>query len=270
MIDKIVLGSTGIEVSRIGLGTVKFGRNQAVHYPEEFELPTDQAILTLLGRAHELGITLLDTAPAYGISEERLGKLLKGQRDRWIISTKVGEAFVDGASVYDFSRDATRKSVERSLKRLGTEQLDIVLVHSNGDDKKIIEQDEVLAVLAELKSEGLIRAFGMSTKTVVGGLLAVEQSDVVMVMHNPAYTSEQSVIAYAHELNKGVFIKKALASGHLQKIADTDPVETAMQFIFKGPGISSVILGTLNPEHLTENVKCAERAIKASMVSSLI
>ncbi|MDR3479017.1 MAG: aldo/keto reductase [Gammaproteobacteria bacterium] len=269
MIDKMLLGRTGIEVSRIGLGTVKFGRNQAVHYPESFDLPSDEAILALLDCAHELGINLLDTAPAYGISEERLGKLIKNQRDRWIICTKIGEEFVAGASLYDFSRAATRKSIERSLKRLGTEQLDIVLVHSNGEDQKIIEEQEVLTVLAELKAAGLIRAFGMSTKTVAGGLLAVDRSDVVMVMHNPANVGEQPVIAHAHKHNKGILIKKALASGHLQKIADANPVASAMDFIFQEPGVTSVILGTLNSNHLKENVKCAERAImNAGIVSS--
>jgi len=266
VIQKIVLGSTDIEVSRIGLGTVKFGRNQAVHYPQGFELPTDQAILELLDCASNLGINLIDTAPAYGISEERLGKLLKGQRDRWIISTKVGEEFVNGVSHYDFSKDTIRQSIQRSLKRLDVEQLDIVLVHSNGEDQKIIEEQEVFIVLSELKRAGFIRAFGMSTKTVAGGLLAVDQSDVVMVMHNPVNAAEQPVIAYAHQHNKGIFIKKAFASGHLQKIADTNPIATALNFIFQEPGVTSVILGTLNPNHLTENVKCAEQAIANASV----
>lgn len=266
MIEKKLVGSTGILVSRVGLGTVKFGRNQAVHYPTGFELPTDQAILELLDCASELGINLLDTAPAYGVSEERLGKLLKGQRDKWIISTKVGEEFVEGASLYDFSKEATRKSIERSLKRLGTEHLDIVLVHSNGEDTKIIEEQEIFSVLSELKQAGLIRAFGMSTKTVPGGLLAVDQSDVVMVMHNPVNAAEQPVIAYAHQQNKGIFIKKALASGHLQKISDTNPVTIAMNFIYQEPGVTSVILGTLSMKHLKENVKSAEQAIRTAHI----
>jgi aryl-alcohol dehydrogenase-like predicted oxidoreductase len=241
------LGNTDISVSRIGLGTVKFGRNQGVRYPTHFELPTDKEILELLSCAQSLGINLLDTAPAYGTSEERLGKLLQHTRDDWILSTKVGEEFIDGKSSFDFSPAAIKKSIERSLQRLQTDYLDIVLVHSNGDDKKIIEQDHVFATLAELKKSGTIRAFGMSTKTIEGGMLAVEQSDVVMVTYNMEHTEEQPVIAHAHQLNKGVFIKKALASGHL-----TD-VQTAMQFIFREPGVTSVIVGTLNQAHLVQN-----------------
>ena len=73
MIPRRMLGNTGIEVSIISLGTVKFGRNQGVKYPKLFNLPTDAEIAALLHDAKQLGINLLDTAPAYGKSEERLG-----------------------------------------------------------------------------------------------------------------------------------------------------------------------------------------------------
>jgi aryl-alcohol dehydrogenase-like predicted oxidoreductase len=258
---KTALANTGIVVSQIGLGTVKFGRNQQVHYPAGFELPTDAVILDLLNRAQALGINLLDTAPAYGSSEERLGKLLKGQRDQWVLATKAGEEFIDGASHYDFKPETLRRSVERSLQRLHTDYLDIVLVHSNGEDKKIIEEDEALLTLADLKKSGKIRAFGISTKTVEGGLLALQHADVVMVMHNPIYTAEQAVIAKAHEMNKGIFIKKAFASGHLQKIPAADPVKEAMHFILQEPGVTSIILGTLNHAHLQYNVQCVNEMV---------
>src|SRR3990167_8671550 len=96
------LGKTDIDVSLIGLGTVKFGRQHGVKYPHAFVLPTDTEILRLLGCAEELGINLLDTAPAYGTSEERLGAILHGQRHRWVIATKAGEEFDGTDSSYDF------------------------------------------------------------------------------------------------------------------------------------------------------------------------
>lgn len=95
------LGSTGLSVSVLGLGTVKFGRNQKIKYPT-FELPTDEAICRLLEDAQGYGINLLDTAPAYGIAEERLGELLGTRRSEFIIITKCGEEFVNGESTYDF------------------------------------------------------------------------------------------------------------------------------------------------------------------------
>ena len=86
-------GNTGINVSPLGLGTVKLGRNEQVKYPNAFSIPDDQQAGELLELARDLGINLIDTAPAYGNSEQRLGALLKGQRHEWVICSKVGEEF---------------------------------------------------------------------------------------------------------------------------------------------------------------------------------
>lgn len=249
------IGKTGIEVSVLGLGTVKFGRNQGVKYPEAFDLPDDAAIKQLLTVASELGVNLLDTAPAYGVSEERLGKLLQGSRDHWVISSKAGEEFVNGQSSFDFSSMGIIKSVERSLRRLQTDYLDVLLIHSSGDDERIIHEYGVFDTLLRLKEQGKIRAYGMSTKTIAGGLLAVEHSDVVMMTYYPGYVEEYPVIAAAQKKHKGIFIKKALASGHLQQLGE-NPIKSSMQFALKEPAVTSVIVGTINPEHLRENAAC--------------
>ncbi|VAX40668.1 Oxidoreductase, aldo/keto reductase family, partial [hydrothermal vent metagenome] len=89
------LGSTGLLVSPLSLGTVKLGRNQAVKYPQPFDLPSDEDARALLCLAADLGINLLDTAPAYGSSEERLGEILADLPGHFLISTKVGEEFDD-------------------------------------------------------------------------------------------------------------------------------------------------------------------------------
>lgn len=255
------LGSTDIAISVLGLGTVKFGRNQGVKYPDAFQLPDDKQLVQLLDAAKEAGINFLDTAPAYGQSEERLGRLLKNQRQQWVIATKAGEEFENGASIYNFSPAAMTMSVERSLKRLQTDYLDIVLVHSNGDDEKIINEHGVFDTLERLKQQGKLRAYGMSTKTVAGGILAVKHSDVVMVTYYPGYADEVDVIKAAEKAHKGVLIKKALASGHLNKIDNTDPVAASMRYIFAEPGVTSVIVGTINPQHLRQNTESVLKAI---------
>ena len=246
------LGSTGLWISPMGLGTIKFGRNQQVRYPQPFEIPDDQAIRNLLCLAHDLGINFLDTAPAYGLSEEHLGKLLKPDRKDWIIMTKTGEEFANGESTYNFSRQHTRMSIERSLRRLGTDYLDVVLVHSNGDDIDIIQQTDIIETLAELKKAGLIRSYGMSTKTVAGGKLAVDLTDAVMATYNTGYQDEKAVLEYAHQHKKGLLIKKALSSGHL---SNPLTVDDQFEFIFNQPGISSIITGTINQTHLKQNAQ---------------
>lgn len=262
------LGSTDLQVSPLGWGTVKLGRDQQVKYPTDFTLPDDHQAATLLALAQELGLNLLDTAPAYGISEERLGKLLEKQRQQWVICTKAGEEFAAGESSFDFTPAHLRFSLERSLRRLRTDYLDLVLVHSDGRDTEIIERYEVFDQLEQFKRAGWIRAYGMSTKTVEGGLLTAQHADVVMVTYNPWYEDEVAVIDECHKRNKGVLVKKALASGHLDRDAanaNADPVLTSLQLVLNYPGVTSAIVGTINPRHLHDNVMRARHALKLDM-----
>ena len=255
------LGSTNLAVSPLGLGTVKLGRNQGVKYPEGFTIPDDREASHLIALARDYGINLIDTAPAYGESEQRLGRLIKEQRHHWVICSKVGEEFENGQSHFDFSADHTRRSIERSLSRLRTDVIDIVLVHSDGNDLEVINNTGALETLERCKQEGLIRAFGVSTKTVAGGLLAAEQTDCVMATCNLDYRDELPVIERCAALNKGVLIKKAFASGHLCATGD-DPVQRSMDFVLGQQGVGSVIVGTINPDHLVANVNAAIKSIR--------
>ncbi|WP_133491645.1 aldo/keto reductase [Alcanivorax sp. 24] len=252
------LGDTGLTVSALGLGTVKIGRDQGVKYPSAFTIPDDQAVRELLALARDLDINLIDTAPAYGRSEERLGQLLTGRRD-WVIVSKVGEEFEKGESRFDFTPEHTIASVERSLRRLNTDYLDCVLIHSDGNDLDVLRQG-TLEVLAELKRKGLIRAIGVSTKTVEGGLETLRRADVAMVTYNLAHDEERPVIDYAAEHGKGILIKKAFASGHLDA-GHADPVQASLDRVLGTPGVGAVIAGTVNPRHLKENVEKARRAV---------
>lgn len=253
------LGDTGLTVSALGLGTVKLGRDQGVKYPHRFSIPDDRRVLDLLAQARELGINLIDTAPAYGNSEERLGQLLR-QREQWVICSKAGEEFRGGESHYDFRPAQIRRSVERSLVRLRTDYIDLVLIHSDGNDLDIIHRHGALEMLEELKQQGMIRAAGMSTKTVEGGIDCLRQSDVAMVTYNLAHDEELPVIRYAGEHNKGILVKKAFGSGHLC-LEGEDPVQASMERILGTPGVGSIIAGTINPAHLRENVQKARRVL---------
>ncbi|EPL05233.1 aldo/keto reductase [Pseudomonas sp. CF161] len=256
------LGDTGLLVSPLGLGTVKLGRDQGVKYPNGFQIPDDDEARMLLKMSRDLGINLIDTAPAYGRSEERLGPLLRGQRQDWVIVSKVGEEFSEGQSRHDFSAEHTRLSVERSLQRLETDFIDLVLVHSDGNDLMILEQCEVYQTLAELKGEGKIRGFGFSGKTVEGGLKALEHGDCAMVTYNLNERSEQAVIEYADAHGKGILVKKALASGHACLSPGVDPVRASFELLFDQPGVASAIVGTINPLHLAHNVATVAQVLR--------
>ena len=252
------LAGTPLKVSALGLGTVKFGRNQGVKYPTGFDLPDNQTIIRLLARARELGINLLDTAPAYGSSEQRLGELLEHRHD-WVIVTKVGEEFADGQSSFDFTAAHTRLSVERSLQRLRTDYLDLVLIHSDGNDLDIINHSDCIETLRQCQQAGLVRHIGMSIKTDAGGVLAAQLLDVLMLTWN-LQQQDRATLAEATALNKGVLVKKGLMSGHLQS-RGRDLVLESMQLNFSQPHIHSMIVGTLNTDHLEFNVKTANAVI---------
>lgn len=265
-LERRELGRTGIRVGPIGLGTVKLGRNIGVKYPTAFELPSDEDAIALLRTALELGVNLLDTAPAYGVSEARLGKLLAsgrvGRRDDWVICTKAGEEFElgpqgVGRSRFDFSPGGVTASVHRSLKRLGTDVLDGVLLHSDGDDAAVIDRSGGLDALRELRRSGAVRAIGVSTKTLAGALLAIERDvDVVMLTYNAAETGEGPAIDAARAAGVGVLVKKALASGHVDRLGGG--VDAALRFVFgppRGDGVSAAVIGTVKPGHLQEAVR---------------
>ena len=241
------------QVSRLGLGTVKIGRNQGLKYPTSFDLPNDKDITDLFALAQELGINLLDTAPAYGHSEQRLGDLLKTKLKDWIIMTKAGETFVNGLSHFDFTPQAITNSVHQSLRRLRRDHIDILLIHSDGNDSQIIAQYEIFACLDKLKQAGDIRMGGLSSKTVVGGIASLDHADCVMATYNPTMTNEKVVLDHAEKLNKPAFIKKAFCSGHLKQIDAVNPIQHAIEFILKHSCSSHVITGTINPQHLIEN-----------------
>lgn len=247
-------------VSPIGLGTVKLGRNVGVKYPGEFQIPDDAAAADLLRAAQKLGVTLLDTAPAYGEAEERLGRILGacGGRDRWRIITKAGEEFdaATGESRFDFSPGAIEASIERSLKRLRTNRLDVALLHSDGRDEWILRESGALDALAKMKRKRVILAAGISTKTPEGAMLAATLGpecgcDVLMATLNSESCADLPAIREAGRRGMGVFIKKVFASGHA--VADGRTSES-LRAALTEPAVSCVVIGTINASHLAANI----------------
>lgn len=247
------LGQTGLLVSPLGFGAFKIGRNEKIKYPQPFDLPDDATVERLLNGVLDAGINLIDTAPAYGLSEERIGKYLSPRRDEFMLSTKVGERFVNGESSFDFTGPGVRASVAESLRKLRTEVLDVVFVHSNGDDLAIQQQTDVVPTLQKLKHAGYVRAIGFSGKTPAGAEAALAWADVIMVEYHLNDTSHANVITEAADRGVGVVVKKGLASGHL-------PPAEALQFVLSNPHVASVIVGGLSLEHLQENIEAADKA----------
>lgn len=149
--DPRPLGTSGLVVSRVGLGCNNFGRRVG---PDDARAVVDAA--------PDEGVTLFDTSDSYGDSEEILGALLEGRRDRVLLATKFGSD-LQGANGPDWgargSRRYIRRAVERSLRRLRTDWIDLYQLHFPDPVTPI---DETLAALTELVHEGKVRYIGSS------------------------------------------------------------------------------------------------------------
>ena len=235
----------GREVTAIGWGAFKIGRNEGVKYPTAYDLPSDEEATALIRAVIDLGIGVIDTAPAYGLSEARLGAALGARRDRIFLSSKAGETFEAGRSTYDFSHAAVAASLRRSLERLRTDRLDLVWVHSDGGEEAILREGGAMRALAEARDAGRVKAIGFSPKTLAGAMAALDdaRTDALMVELHPRDASMLPAIERAGREGRGVFVKKPLASGHL-------PPSEAIPWILRHPQVTSVVVGGLNAERL--------------------
>src|SRR5438045_5347981 len=147
------LGRTGIKVSPLCLGAMMFG---AMGNPDH-----DDSV-AIIHHALDNGINFVDTADVYsqGESEEIVGKALKGRRDQVVLATKVHGQMGEGENRQGNSRRWIRYEVEESLRRLGTDYIDLYQIHR---PDPTIDVEETLSVLTDLVREGKVRAIGSST-----------------------------------------------------------------------------------------------------------
>jgi aryl-alcohol dehydrogenase-like predicted oxidoreductase len=150
------LGKTDLRVSVVGVGTWQFGGEWGKAF-------TQQEAKQILGRAHELGINLIDTAECYGdhLAESFIGETIKSSRDEWIIATKFGHkfhGFMDRTSM--FTPQAVRQQLEDSLRALKTDYVDIYQCHSAGNDE--FDQPALWEMLNRQVEAGKIRHLGIS------------------------------------------------------------------------------------------------------------
>lgn len=166
------LGASGLTVSALGFGAWGIGG----HTPggRSYGHTDDAVSLAALNAAHDAGITFYDTAPLYGLghSETLIGRAFAGRRDSVVIATKAG--YRDFSSPQDFTGAGLRQSVDDSLRRLGTDYIDVLQLHdlpAQGlrDDPAIVE------TLAGLQAQGKVRVCGVSVKSPEDALVLMEQ-----------------------------------------------------------------------------------------------
>jgi aryl-alcohol dehydrogenase-like predicted oxidoreductase len=240
-------------VTAVGWGAFKIGRNQGIKYPTAYDLPSDEESTRLIHQVVDMGIGVIDTAPAYGCSEARLGAALGTRRDRIFLSSKAGESFEDGRSSFDFSEHGVTASLSRSLDRLRTSRLDGVWIHSNGEDAAILREGGSLRALERARDLGQVGVIGFSPKTLEGAMAALDDArvDALMLELHPRETSMLPAVRRAGAEGRAVFVKKPLASGHLS------PAE-AIPWILQHREVTCVVVGGLNADRLRATAALAQ------------
>lgn len=153
------VGNTVLKVPRLGFGSAPIGNLYS-------EIPEKSAIDTIQ-HALQSGINFFDTAPLYGagLAEKRIGSALRGvDRDQFIIETKVGRLITpDQQVIYDYSHDGVSKSLDASLKRMGIDYVDSLLIHDPDTGSAPAEYivKETLPTLIDLKRQGIIKSIGV-------------------------------------------------------------------------------------------------------------
>ncbi len=250
---KRILGRTGWEVSTIGFGAIKL--------PQVSQKDCNM----LLNQAIDLGINFVDTADCYSDSEQKIGKALSKRRNEFYLSTKIDERDRAGVS----------GKLERSLQRLRTDRIDLVLFHdvreSEYDD--IFERDG-LEALEKAKREGKILDIGISIHHSVSTMKKAIESgafSVLMIAYSPLDEDRlaSDIIPFAYQNGMGLIAMKPLAGGRLGEwrgwnkdyFKTESPAQISLRYVLTNPNITCAIPGMTNLSELAENVKVGENPI---------
>ena len=253
------LGSTGGTVPRLGLGCQPLGSPAL----------SEAHVARLLHLALDLGVNLFDTAPAYQLSEERLGRHLAGRRPDCLLVTKLGYG-VPG--VRDWTGDCIRGGVDAALRRLGTDYLDIALLHSC--DLATLRHSDVIEALVRARDQGKIRLAGYSGENeALDFAISTRAFQVIETSVNflDQVCFDRS-LPQAGSSGLGVLAKRPLANAvwredvtgdaaideyrrrfvafSAELSGDPDWPDVALRFAAFSPGIHCAMIGTTREKHL--------------------
>ena len=307
---RVGLGRTRLRVTRLGLGTAPLGGLYA-------EVPETEAH-AVIDRAFELGLRYFDTAPLYGhgLAERRTGEVLRSKaRGDFVLSTKVGRLLRPGAPppdgqfkgtpavvpVFDFSYDATLRSVEESLTRLGLDRIDILLIHDPDE-----HYDEALRgaypALERLRSEGVVSAIGAGMNQAEMLARFAREADLDCLLLAGRYTlldqvalgellplcQERGIAVIAGGVfNSGILARPVPGAPYNYEPAASDIVDrarrieavcarfdvrlkaVALQFPLAHPAVACVLTGCRSVVELEENIRLFELALPTDIWDAL-
>ena len=282
--EKVAFGDTGLQVSQLGVGLAEIG--------QELELSDVDIVVSLINRALDSGINFLDTSACYDISEELLGRTVSSRRSEYVLATKAGHV-TGGYAGEEWTYETIADSIDRSLRRMRTDHVDLVQLHTCTVD--VLEKGDVIRALQDARDAGKTRFIGYSGDNdaahwaVDSGLFDTLQTSFNIVDQTPRTTG---LLEKADSAGLRVIVKRPVANSvwhairtgrrrenlrpysHVYydravQVAEAgeipgepeDPMLTSFGFTLAHPQVDVVIAGTKNPDHLSDNVNMVNEAL---------
>jgi aryl-alcohol dehydrogenase-like predicted oxidoreductase len=225
------LGRTGLKVTTVGMGVMNC---------------SDPAVVL---RAFDLGINFFDTAPSYmgGRNEEMVGKALRGKRDKIFIQTKLGTS----------DEKRMRDSVEKSLRRLQTDYVDVLLWHGLHSVDEVSDT-KLFEFMEKMKKEGKARFAGFSAHSRMANLLReaakMRHHDVALVSYNFTHSKDlREAVSQAAASGIGIVAMKTQAGGYKkEKMGNLSPHQAALKFVLRDTNVTLAVPGVTTIEQMEE------------------
>jgi aryl-alcohol dehydrogenase-like predicted oxidoreductase len=225
------LGRTGLRVTVIGMGVMNCSDSAVLH------------------RAFDLGINFYDTADCYmwGHNEEMVGKVLQGKRDKVFIQTKV----------HPNEEKKMRASVERSLRRLRTDYIDVLVWHGHSHPEEVSDPN-LYEFMMKMKKEGKAHFTGFSAHSRMASLLREaarsNYHDVALVSYNFTHSKDlKEAVALAAKSGIGIVAMKTLAGGYRKgKMEGLSPQQAALKYVLMDQNVSAAVPGVTTIEQIEE------------------
>src|SRR5215510_9180084 len=283
------LGRTKLQVSKLGFGAMELrgGRRR---------LASQDAVARLLNGVLDAGINFIDTSPDYGVSEELIGQHIAHRRQEYYLASKCGcpidiaPATPGERPAHVFTRANVRAGVERSLRRMKTDYLDLVQFHIS-PARSVLEENDSVEELRALQREGKVRFIGMSgTLPNLNDHIAMGVFDAFQIPYSALERIHEEVIGTAARAGSGIIIRGGVARGlpvakdedfarmpeifrravegrrGVWELASLDELLNGMsrmdfmlRFTISHPDMATTIVGTANLDHLHANVAAARQ-----------
>lgn len=279
-LEKRTLGRTGLEVTTLGYGAMELRGA-----PRGREITAEQA-QSILNTVLDSGINYIDTSIDYGQSEELIGRYISARRGDYYLASKcgclVGEMAASapppgqGGMRHIFTRENIVAGVQQSLRRMQTDYLDVVQFHGSPSREELDKNDAINTVM-DLKRQGKVRFIGMSsTLPNLADHVKMGVFDIFQVPYSALQREHEQIISEASKAGAGIVIRGGVARGgpgkeqgnfwDLWQKAQVDDLlgeMTRMEFIFRftisHPDMDTTIVGTINPEHLNDNLNALRK-----------